>query len=157
MPVLGQRLGELPALKSADPDTERYLLFAAVLGLLEQASAVAPVLLVLDDLHWADKPSLQLLRHVVTNSVRTRLLVLVTYRDMELAVAHPLTEALGLLHREQEGVSTIALKGLDDDGVITFMETASGQASTRRGWPWPTTSTARPTAIPTSSTRCCGT
>ncbi len=65
VPALQQRLGELPAPQSADPDTERYLLFNAVVGLLGQVSEDKPLVLVLDDLQWADKPSLQLLRHVV--------------------------------------------------------------------------------------------
>ena len=84
------------------------------------------MVLVLDDLHWADKPSLQLLRHVVANTSSARLLVLGTYRDGELSAAHPLTETLAGLHREPAGVSSIDLKGLDDTGVIAFMESAAG-------------------------------
>ena len=126
VPALGQRLGELPLPQTTDPDTERYLLYAAVMGLLEEASRQRPVVLVLDDLHWADKPSLQLLRHVVANSSASRLLILGTYRDGELSAAHPLTEALAALHREPAGVSTIDLLGLDDTGVIAFMESAAG-------------------------------
>ena len=103
VPALEKRLGDLPPLQSTDPDTERYLLYAAVVGLLESAGAATPVVLVLDDLHWADKPSLQLLRHVVANTASARLLLLGTYRDAELSVAHPLTEALGALHREPSG------------------------------------------------------
>jgi class 3 adenylate cyclase/energy-coupling factor transporter ATP-binding protein EcfA2 len=126
VPALHQRLGELPALQGTDADTERYLLYAAVVDLLEQASAQAPVVLVLDDLHWADKPSLQLLRHLVANTSAARLLVLGTYRDAELSSSHPLSEALATLHREPAGVSSIEIKGLDDSGVIAFMESAAG-------------------------------
>ena len=97
VPALGQRLGELPPPQTTDPDTERYLLYAAVVGLLEEASQQRPVVLFLDDLHWADKPSLQLLRHVMANSSASRLLILGTYRDAELSAAHPLTEALATL------------------------------------------------------------
>ena len=68
VPAVGQRLGELPPSQTTDADTERYLLYAAVVGLLEEASQERPVLLFLDDLHWADKPSLQLLRHVIANT-----------------------------------------------------------------------------------------
>ena len=125
-PLSVQRLGELPPPQTTDPDTERYLLYAAVVGLLEEASRQRPVVVVLDDLHWADKPSLQLLRHVVANTSATRLLILGTYRDGELSAAHPLTEALAALHREPTGVSTSTLKGLDDTGVIAFMESAAG-------------------------------
>jgi class 3 adenylate cyclase/tetratricopeptide (TPR) repeat protein len=126
VPALGQRLGELPPPQTTDPDTERYLLYTAVVGLLEEASQQRPVVLVLDDLHWADKPSLQLLRHVMANTSASRLLILGTYRDGELSAAHPFTEALAALHREPTGVSTIDLKGLEDTGVIAFMESAAG-------------------------------
>ncbi|MGD0638944.1 MAG: AAA family ATPase, partial [Nitrososphaerales archaeon] len=126
VPALGQRLGELPPPQTTDPDTERYLLYAAVVELLEEASRQRPLVLVLDDLHWADKPSLQLLRDVVANSSASQLLILGSYRDGELSTAHPLTDALAALHREPAGVSTIDLKGLEDTGVIAFMESAAG-------------------------------
>ncbi len=97
-----------------------------MVGLLEEASRKGPVVLLLDDLHWADKPSLHLLRHVVANTSATPLLILGTYRDGELSAAHPLTEALAALHREPTGVSTIDLKGLEDTAVIAIMESAAG-------------------------------
>ncbi len=125
VPALRQRLGELPAPQSADPDTERYLLYNAVVGLLGQVCEHTPLVLVLDDLQWADKPSLQLLRHVVANTTSLRLLVVGTYRSSELSIAHPLTEALAGLRREP-GVSRIELSGLDDVGVLAFMEAAAG-------------------------------
>ncbi len=125
VPALQKRLGELPPPQSTDPDTERYLLYSAVVGLLEEASRQRPVVLVLDDLHWADKPSLQLLRHLVANSSASGLVILGTYRDAELSASHPLTEALGGLLREQ-GVSSMHLTGLEDAGVIAFMKAAAG-------------------------------
>jgi class 3 adenylate cyclase/tetratricopeptide (TPR) repeat protein len=126
VPALRQRLGEVPAPQSTDADTERYLLYAAVTGLLEQTSVSTPVVLVLDDLHWADKPSLQLLRHLVAHSATQRLLIIGTYRDAELSSTHQLEEALAALHREPAGISAISVKGLNDTGVIEFMEAAAG-------------------------------
>ncbi len=125
VPALRQRLGELPAPQSADPDTERYLLFNSVVGLLGQVSEKRALVLVLDDLQWADKPSLQLLRHVVANTTPLHLLIVGTYRHSELSSHHPLTEALAALRRES-GVSRIALSGLDDAGVVALMEAAAG-------------------------------
>ncbi len=124
-PVLQQRLGELPAPRSADPETERYLLLNAVVGLLGHVCEDNPVVLVLDDLQWADKPSLQLLRHVVANTTPLRLLIVGTYRHSELSSPHPLTETLAALRRES-GVSRIALSGLDDTGVLALMEATAG-------------------------------
>ena len=82
-------------------------------------------MVVLDDLHWADKPTLQLLCRVVGHTSSTRLLVTGTYRDTELSVAHPLTEALATLRRES-AVTVLPLSGLDDTGVISFMESMAG-------------------------------
>jgi DNA-binding SARP family transcriptional activator len=65
VPALGDRLPELPAPRQSDPEAERYLLYAAAAGLLEVAGEQEPLLLILDDLHWADAPTLSLLRHVV--------------------------------------------------------------------------------------------
>jgi class 3 adenylate cyclase len=125
VPALAKRLTDLPALQSSNPDVERYLLFGAVVGLLTEASVSQPVLIVLDDLQWADKPSLHLLRHVVTSAEPLRLLVIGTYRDSELSHSHPLTETLAALGREPR-VNRIELRGLDDTGVIAFMEAAAG-------------------------------
>jgi class 3 adenylate cyclase/tetratricopeptide (TPR) repeat protein len=126
VPALGQRLGEVPNPRITDADTERYLLYGAVAGLFATASTDTPVVLVLDDLHWADKPSLLLLRHLMGHSATQRLLVVGTYRDAELQSTHPLEEALAALHREPAGISTISVQGFDDTGVVAFMEAAAG-------------------------------
>ncbi len=125
VPTLAQRAGPLPAPATADPDTERYLLLAAVVALLDAASEERGVMVVLDDLHWADMPSLQLLCRVVGHTTSMRLLVAGTYRDAELSAAHPLTEALATLRRES-AVTVHPLSGLDDTGVISFMESIAG-------------------------------
>ena len=126
VPALVQRLGDVPAPARSDPDTERYLLYGAVAGLLIAASAVQPAVLVLDDLHWSDSQSLQLLRHVATTVESARLLVLVTFRDRELSPSDALHDLLGALQREPN-ISRIELKGFDDSGVLAFMEAAAGQ------------------------------
>jgi class 3 adenylate cyclase len=125
-PALASRIPDLPETKATDSDSERYLLFAAVVGLLCQMSIEQPVVLVLDDLQWADRGSLQLLHHLVSVEVPMRVLILATYRDSELSHASALVEALGALRR-QIGVSRIELTGLDDSGVVTLMEAVSGQ------------------------------
>jgi class 3 adenylate cyclase/tetratricopeptide (TPR) repeat protein len=124
-PELGVRVGELPGPRATDPDTERYLLFGAVVALLARAAAVAPLVLVLDDLHWADTASLQLLRHLVAADMDARVLVLATYRDSEVSVGHPLADTLAALRRET-GVTRLDLHGLDDTGVVAFIEAAAG-------------------------------
>ncbi len=127
VPVLASRIRDLPPTRATDSDTERYLLFAAVVGLLAAASEHESVVIVLDDLQWADKGSLLLLRHLIAAEHAMRVLVFGTYRDSELSRSHPLLVTLAALRR-QSGVSRIELTGLDDTGVIALMEAAAGHA-----------------------------
>ncbi len=125
--TLASRLPGLPPSKATDADTERYLLLAAVVGLLVMVSQHQPVVLVLEDLQWADKASLQLLRHVIAAEQAMRVLVLATYRDSELSRSHPFLETLAALRR-QHGVSRVELAGLDDTGVMALMEATAGHS-----------------------------
>ena len=127
VPALASRVRDLPPTKATDADTERFLLFGAVAGLLATIGADHPVVIVLDDLQWADKGSLLLLRHLASSDTPLRLLVLGTYRDSELAHAHALVDTLAALRRH-DGLSRIDLVGLDDTGVLELMEAAAGHA-----------------------------
>ncbi len=127
VPELAGQMPELPPPLKSDPETERYRLFDAVAAWLAAAAAYEPVLLVLDDLQWAAKPTLLLLRHVVRAPEATRLLVLGTYRDTELTHDHPLVEVVADFRRDA-GVERISLSGLDDLGVAAIVEQAAGQA-----------------------------
>jgi hypothetical protein len=93
---------------------------------LATVSAQQPVVLVLEDLQWADKGSLLLLRHLMAAEHAMRVMILGTYRDSELSQAHALRDTLGVLRRHS-GVSRLELSGLDDAGVVTFLEAAAGQ------------------------------
>jgi predicted ATPase len=72
-------------------------LFDSIAAFLKTTSQRRPLVLVLDDLHWADQPSLMLLQFVARELGGARLLLIGTYRDMELSRQHPLAEALGEL------------------------------------------------------------
>lgn len=125
VPALVSRLPELGLSRATDADSQRYQLFAAVVGLLVMVSQSQPVVLVLEDLQWADEASLQLLRHVVGSDQPMRLLVLGTYRDNELSSSRQLLETLAALHR-QPSVARVELTGLDEPGVMALMEAAAG-------------------------------
>jgi class 3 adenylate cyclase len=132
VPALGERVPDLPAPRQSDPETERYLLYAAVAGLLGGASAAEPLLLILDDLHWADQPTLSLLRHIVSNDASMRVMVVGTYRDSDLSRNHPLTRLLADLHRGQSG-ERIKLTGLESEDVLALMEALAGQELDEEG------------------------
>jgi DNA-binding SARP family transcriptional activator len=94
-PELQRRLPELARRRDTEPLSERYRLFEAFIGFLTEISATAPVLLVLDDLHWADRPTLLLLRHVARAPALHQVLVLGAYRSTEtpgVGFAEALTE-----------------------------------------------------------------
>ncbi len=86
VPELRRRAPDLPAPLAGEPETERYRLFEAVVGLLSALCASAPVLLVLDDLQWADRPTLLLLRHLARAADPARLLIIGSYRNTEADV-----------------------------------------------------------------------
>jgi class 3 adenylate cyclase len=132
VPALRDRVADVPQPRETDPDTERYLLWGAVVGLLRAAAADLPFVLVLDDLHWADKPTLLLLRYVAAQGQGMRALVLATYRESDLAAEHPLTDTLAALHREQ-GVERLALEGLGEPEIVEIMERAAGHELDKPG------------------------
>ncbi len=120
VPELGELLPDAAPSVRADPDSERYALFDATTELLCAASGEAPTLLVLDDLHWAGKTTLSLLRHLLRNAKDARLLVLGTYRDTELARTHPLAAMLADLRRERTA-DKLTLGGLEPDDVAAYL------------------------------------
>ncbi|MFZ1164986.1 BTAD domain-containing putative transcriptional regulator, partial [Mycobacterium sp.] len=126
VPGLTDVLPDLAAPTRADPETERYALFDAVVALFELASTSAPVVLILDDLHWAAKPTLLLLRHLLRFGDRARVQIVGTYRSTDLDRSHPLAAMLADLHRDA-GFGTanrLSLSGLDEDDVTTYVAEA---------------------------------
>nr|WP_082939991.1 BTAD domain-containing putative transcriptional regulator [Mycolicibacterium peregrinum] len=123
VPGLTDVLPDLAAPPRADPDTERYALFDAVVALLGVASADIPIVLVLDDLHWAAKPTLLLLRHLLRFGEHARVQVVGTYRSTDLDRSHPLAAMLADLHRDGSA-DRIALTGLDEADVSTYVAQA---------------------------------
>ena len=119
------RVSDLPEPQPSDPETERYLLFNAVAGLLGEVAEAVPLCVVLDDLHWADAQSLGLLKHLLRSSEQGALQVIVTYRDSDLGKDHPLTAVLADL-RALQGVQRIALHGLGVDEVAEVMTAVAG-------------------------------
>ena len=105
-------LGELHAEPAADPGAARLRLFDEVAALLRRAAEERPVLLVLDDLHWADPATLRLLAHLAAAPEPSALLLLGTYRQTDLGRGHPLSALLADLRREPRA-ERIALEGLD--------------------------------------------
>jgi DNA-binding SARP family transcriptional activator len=124
VPELRRRAPEMPAPIDSEPETGRYRLFEAVVGLLIEISATAPVMLVLDDLQWADRPTLLLLRHIARVPGHGRVLVLGAYRATE-AHSAGFTAALAELRRERL-ITRIELLGLGEAETAELVELRSG-------------------------------
>jgi len=132
IPELADLVPNLPDPLRSDPETERYRLFEAVTSWLADVSAETPVLLVLDDLQWAAKPTLLLLRHVLLSSEATRSLIVATYRDTELPRGNPFAEFLSDLPRI-EGPERLPVSGIDAAGVVAYLEAGAGHELDARG------------------------
>ncbi len=122
---VGERLPGLPAPPALEPEQARFRLFDSITTFLKNASKGRPLMVVLDDMHWADKPSLLLLQFLAKELRGSRLLVLGTYRDVELRRQHPLAQALGELNRENLS-QRVLLRGLTENDVRRFVEVTAG-------------------------------
>ena len=109
-----------------DPEEDRYRLLQAVSEFLRNAASAQPLLLVLEDLHDADRGTLDLLTHLARNLAGFRLMVLGTYRDVEVDRTHPLSGTLVNLSRISS-FSRVLIQGLAVDEVQRMVEAAAGQ------------------------------
>ena len=126
---VGDRLPGLEVPPQLAPEQARFRLFDSITAFLKSAGKRQPLVLVLDDLHWADQPSLLLLEFVAKELGDARLMLIGTYRDMELSRQHPLSKSLGELTRSAAGgFQRVLLRGLDQEDVGRFIELASGVA-----------------------------
>ena len=110
IPEIRRRVPDLPPPRAGDPDTDRYRLFEAVADLLGSVAGAGPLLITLDDLHWADRPTLLMLRHLLRSPQAANLRILGAYRTGELG-AGELTATVAPLRREG------LLRGLDIVGL----------------------------------------
>ena len=125
IPEVGHRLAvDLP--QPGDPETDRHRLLEAVGGFMANAARAHPLLLVLEDLHDADRGTVDLLLHLARTLHGARLLIVGTYRDVEVGRVHPLSDALAELRRTSRFVR-IPLRGLSLDEVHRMFSVIRGQ------------------------------
>jgi class 3 adenylate cyclase/DNA-binding CsgD family transcriptional regulator len=114
-----------PGPSAADSDAERYRLYESVVELLGALARRRPVLLVLDDLHWADRPTVQLLGLLLRSAAVANLCLIGTYRSAPADVGEPLREAMPDLRRSP-GVHRLSLRGFDRAGVEQLVAAIAG-------------------------------
>jgi class 3 adenylate cyclase len=132
VPELAQRVPGVPPPVVSEPESDRLRLFEAVDALLSAAARDTTVVVVVDDLHWAARPSLLLLCHLARSFEPGALLLVGTYRDTDLSRTHPVTAALAELHRTPS-VRRLHLQGLDEAEVRSYMARAAGHELDQRG------------------------
>lgn len=120
VPELRARIPDLPEPRAAEPEAERFMLFEAASGLLAEIGTHAPVVLMLDDLHWASASDLLLLKHLVRAAASLPLLIVATFQDRAITGDHPLAALLADLRREDH-VERCTLGGIDEAAVVALL------------------------------------
>jgi len=126
VPEVRERLPGLQPAPALGPEEARFRLFDSLTNFFKTASQQQPLILILDDLHWADKPSLLLLQFLGRELAGSRVLVIGTYRDVELGRKHPLADALAELSRAELS-QRVLLRGLEQNDVARYIELSSGK------------------------------
>ena len=128
LPSLSTRIAGLDPPLQSDPETERYQMFQAVADWLRTSARGRPIMLIVDDLQWAEQPTLLLLRHLVRTPDLVRLLLVATYRDTKPERGAALDEMLADLSRARR-VDRCALEGLDVGAVHELLTGDAGMAA----------------------------
>ena len=125
LPQIADALGGVAPRASSDPEADQHLMFQAVSQLLETTARGAPILLLVEDLQWADGATIALLRHVVAAAPAARIAVLATVREGELADDHPLARGAA------DAVDRLSLSGLDEAQIAAMIEADGGRPAQR--------------------------
>jgi class 3 adenylate cyclase/tetratricopeptide (TPR) repeat protein len=122
---------DLPPPVALPTDQARHYMFESVCDFFERSAAIQPMLMVLEDLHWADESTTQLLESVARRVERAALLVLGTYRDVDLSARDPFVRGIEHLSR-LAAVSRITLKRLSAGEVGDILRALSGREPPER-------------------------
>lgn len=128
LPSIRSKFADIPpAHRHFDPTSAQFSLFSAVADLLSAMSHESPKLIVLEDLNWADAQTLQLLEFFTDRIGTTRLLLLGTYRDVEVSRKHPLAATLGELVRSR-AFRRLSLKRFSESQVQMYLNASLGSS-----------------------------
>lgn len=125
LPDLRDRLAELPSSPGTEPEQARFRLFDGISQLLTKSATQQPLVLVIDDLHWADQPSLLLLRFFVREFHSAPILLVGAYRTIEVGRQHPLLEVLADFARGQSS-QRLLLRGLTAEDIDRYLALVAG-------------------------------
>lgn len=126
VPQLRTMFDDLPPPLELPAEQERRYLFNSLWEFIERAASTRPLILVLDDVHWADESTLLAAEHIAQRLKDVPALVLATYRDTELDIARPLARTLETLLRRQHA-HRLNLRRLPEHGVSSLLKVMSGR------------------------------
>ncbi len=125
VPELAKHFPDVAPPAGSETEQARFLLFDAITSFLIDAAAAGPLVIILDDLHAADLPSLTLLEFMAPEVRQAAILILGTFRDVETRQRPRVSELLGEVGREGQ---TFALQGLSSDEVGRYIAETQGSA-----------------------------
>jgi len=125
LPELRRRFPNIPAHMELPPEQQQRYMFNALLEFTERLSRVSPLLMLLDDLQWADESSMLLLEHIAPRLPGLPVLMVITYRDVAADLGEPFKRALARLTR-LDYVTRIPLRQLGQDDVATLLAELGG-------------------------------
>ncbi|MGA9306592.1 MAG: AAA family ATPase, partial [Candidatus Sulfotelmatobacter sp.] len=126
VPQLRRMFQDIPSPLEASPEQSRHVLFNAIAEFLARAAADSPLLLLIEDLHWADEGTMALITHVARAVRKLPVMIMGTFRDNELSAPGPLAQALDSFTRLHL-LERITLRGLSQNAVFDMIRTLSGQ------------------------------
>jgi len=126
VPELRERFPDISVPKQLAPEQERRRMFNGIVGFTGRAAQTQPLLVIIEDLHWADEPTLLLLQHMAQRLDEMSVFIVGTYRDTELDVARTLATALEELLR-QRLAHDLLLRRLPQEDVTAMLRGRSGQ------------------------------
>ncbi len=130
VPEIHRVVDDIPPPAELTPEQQRRVLFNAVLDLFRRLSARQPVVLLLDDLHWADDTTLGLLQHLAPHLAGIRLLAVGTYRDVEFDFGKPFEKAMAALVRQKQA-ERLRLRRLPQKAVAELLTALGGSQPPR--------------------------
>jgi predicted ATPase len=116
LPEVREKLPDLGPPTSLEPDQARFRLFDSIARFIKNMARNQPMMLILDDLHWADRPSLMLLEFLGQELIESPVIMVGTYRDIAVTRGDPLHQTLGNIHR-QPSFRRLVLPGLSQPEV----------------------------------------
>jgi TolB-like protein/cytochrome c-type biogenesis protein CcmH/NrfG len=127
LPELRRRFPDIPPLEELPPEQQQRVLFRAVLEFLRRVSTSSPIVMLLDDVHWADESSLLLLQHLAPRLAGMPILTVGTYRDAEEEMGEAFARTLAKLVR-QRLVERLVIQCFDERAVGELLEARGGSA-----------------------------